>query len=171
MNSLTNTTNKTMQYIRRKVLCFVVTEGSRLPDAHTRTWLRPHTLILTYSWNAFKNKLFNLLWFLSILSADVYFFAFFDFPLFCEYFDSRSDRKLLKFCSLDFCRCWKYEKVAIEVRKLGTTFKHVQKLISYLKHHHETVTLIAEPQLLLHFLCFLSLFIGLEGWMQPQHWD
>lgn len=38
-----------------------------------------------------------------------YFFAFFPFwgfgALFLEYFASRSDRKLLKFCSLDCCRC------------------------------------------------------------------
>lgn len=39
-----------------------------------------------------------------------HFFVFFAFALFCEYFDSRSDRKLLKFCSLDFCRCCKKTK-------------------------------------------------------------
>lgn len=32
-------------------------------------------------------------------------FPFWDFPLVLEYFASRSDRKLLKFCSLDFCFC------------------------------------------------------------------
>lgn len=117
-----------------------------------------------------KNKLLNPLSFVSILSATFHFFAFFAFPLFpfCEYFDSKSERKLLKFCSLDFCRCCKKRQsgkclVRGEDRRgVKQTQNAKSRFLFHLKHHHKTVTLTVEPQLLLHFLCLLSLLISLE---------
>ncbi|KAG7228612.1 hypothetical protein INR49_013298 [Caranx melampygus] len=41
--------------------------------------------------------------------------------------------------------------------------------VSYLEHHHKTVIFIVEPHLLLHFLCFLSLSVSLEGQMQSHY--
>lgn len=41
--------------------------------------------------------------------------------------------------------------------------------VSYLEHHHKTVVLVVEPHLLLHFLCFLSLSVSLEGQMQSRY--
>lgn len=49
-------------------------------------------------------KIFNL----PILRpVSCYFFPLFGLLLVLEYLASRSDRKLLKLFSLDFCRCWK----------------------------------------------------------------
>lgn len=56
-------------------------------------------------------------------------------------------------------------------KKTTPSISYMCTCICYLKHHRKTVILITEPHLFLHFLCFLSFSVSLEGQLQSLYRD